>query len=433
MSEERSPILVLGAGRSGAAAARLLRRQGERVTLYDRDADALDRLELDDEIERVSGANLPPFEDYARVVTSPGVPAPAHEKLTPEIDLAASALRAPIVGVTGTNGKSTCTVLLGDMLRAGGFTVALGGNLGTPLCALVDEPVDWIVAELSSFQLEHARRLRARVAVLLNLAPDHIDRHGSLAAYGAAKARLAELQTPDDVLVSNGDDDWARSVAQRSPARVLEFSSERALPSGASLDGGDLVLRSDGAEQLRVSSDALAHAARTPISNALAATAAAHAAGAAPDAIRGALARFSGLPHRAQLVCRRRGVDYIDDSKATNPAAAAACLASQARPTWWLAGGRNKDVDLSPLAAAAAATRAAIVYGEAAPELERALKGVTEVVRVDTLDAALEHAARHARPDDVVLLSPACSSFDQFRSFEERGERFARLARALTC
>jgi UDP-N-acetylmuramoylalanine--D-glutamate ligase len=433
MSEERLPVLVLGAARSGLAAARLLLGEGERVVLYDRDPAALESLDLDEAVERLSGPELPSFAEYSRVVASPGVPLRADPRIEPEVDLASAQLHTPLIGVTGTNGKSTVAVLIGEMLRESGFAVAVGGNIGTPLCALVGQPLDWIVAELSSFQLEHARRLRARIAVLLNLAPDHLDRHGTLAAYGAAKARLSELQSGDDLLVVNADDAWARATAERSPARVIQFSSATSLEDGASLDGSDLVLRNAGSVALRMATSELSPACRAPLANALAASLAAHAAGAAPDALRRALAGFAGLPHRSQLVCTRRGVRYVNDSKATNPAAAMASLQAQTRPTWWLAGGRNKQIDLSPLASAAAGTRAAIVYGEAASELAGVLEGVTDVVRVDTLAAAVEHAARSAQSDDVVLLSPACASFDQYRSFEQRGEHFAELARGLTC
>lgn len=429
MSYAGQNILVLGLGRSGMAAVQLLRRQGAAVSAYDRDRTRLDALEP--AVEGLSGAELPSFDRFERVVTSPGFPVPPHPKLVPEIDLAAPHLRAALIGVTGTNGKSTTAVLIGAMLRQSGFTVPVGGNLGEPLCSLVDEPADRVVAELSSFQLEHARELRVHVGVLLNLAPDHLERHGTLEAYGAAKARIAELQPQDGILIFNADDAWARGVAEGAVARTLGFSQQSKLSHGASIDGKDLVLYESGQELLRLAADALAPACRVPVTNTLAAMLAAHAAGAEPEAIRSVSESFEGLPHRAQLVCTRARVRYVDDSKATNPAAAAISLASQPSPTLWLAGGRNKGLDFGPLAEILGNVRAAILFGEAAPELAGALGDRTAIARVGSLDEAVALAAQRARPGDTVLLAPACSSLDQFPSFEARGRRFAELARAL--
>jgi UDP-N-acetylmuramoylalanine--D-glutamate ligase len=309
----------------------------------------------------------------------------------------------------------------------------VGGNLGTPLCELVDQPADWVVAELSSFQLEHARELHARIAVLLNLAPDHLDRHGDLQAYAAAKARLAELQQPGDTLVANADDPWAHSVADRAPARPCFFSATRPLDGGAWVDGDELVLSAEDRDELRIPVEELSPACRAHLPNALAAWLAAAEAGAGAHAMLEVLRGFEGLPHRSQPVCTRAGVEYVNDSKATNPAAAAACVDAQRAPVWWLAGGRGKGADFTPLTRVAATVRAALVYGEAAEALEAALARRMEVVRVASLDEALGEAARRAQPGDVVLLSPACASFDQFDSFEARGDRFVELATELPC
>ncbi|MFI5314215.1 MAG: UDP-N-acetylmuramoyl-L-alanine--D-glutamate ligase [Myxococcota bacterium] len=431
MSYSGRHVLVLGLARSGRAALELLSRAGAVVSAYDRSPEALRDLAAG--VEALSGPAAPDFARFDAVVASPGVPLAPHPKLVPEVDLAAEFLDAPLVGVTGSNGKSTTTVLVGEMLRASGFDTGVGGNLGTALCALVGRGHTRIVAELSSFQLEHASKLHADVAVLLNLAPDHLDRHGTLAAYGAAKARLARLQRPESWLVVNRDDPWAHAVGKSAPARVLEFSTEERLASGACLDGKDVVLVRDGGIALRVPQGALSAAARRPVANALAAALAASLAGAGPDAIRAALERFEGLPHRVRDVCVRGGVRYVDDSKATNPAAAVASLLAQTVPVVWLAGGRNKGLDFAPLADAArrAGVRAAIVYGESAADLERALARACAVARVETLAEAVTRAAVSARPGDVVLLAPACASFDQFKSFEDRGRRFAELAQAL--
>jgi UDP-N-acetylmuramoylalanine--D-glutamate ligase len=429
MNETGRHILVLGLGRSGRAAVELLLREGARVAAYDRSPTAFEG--LDPRARRISGDTLPLLRGYDAIVASPGVPVPQGVEVVPEVDLAAERIRAPIVGVTGSNGKSTVTLLVGEMLRASGFATLVGGNLGTPLCAFVGQPADRVVAELSSFQLEHTRRLHARVAVLLNLAPDHLDRHGSLEAYGRAKARLAELQGTDDVLVANLDDGWASDVARRAPARVHGTSTTGPLPTGTFVEGGNLVVAREGAVQLRIALAEIARPARTPVANALAATAAALAAGATPEAVRSVLARFEGLPHRAREVCVRGEVRYVDDSKATNPAAAAACLGAQDGPVVWIAGGRNKGLAFDSLVAPARRTRALVAYGEAAQDLAHALQGTTEIVVTGTLAEAVAAAARIARAGDTVVLSPACASFDQFRDFEERGDRFAELARAL--
>ncbi len=424
-------MLVLGMARSGRAAVELLLRDGARVCAYDRTPQALEGLPAS--VETICAPTPPSFARFDTVVQSPGVRVDSSAKLVPEVDLAAEFLDAPLVGITGSNGKSTTTVLIGQMLAKSGFATGVGGNLGTPLCALVGRGHARIVAELSSFQLEHARAFHASVAVLLNLAPDHLDRHGTLERYGAAKARLAELQRAEDALVVNRDDAWARSVAEHAPARVFEFSTEQRLTNGAYLDGEELVLALEGRVVLRVPLDALSDASRRPVANALAAALAAQLAGAAPDAIRATLADFEGLPHRVRDVCARAGVRYVDDSKATNPAAAIASLLAQTAPIVWLAGGRNKGLAFGELADAArrARVRQALVYGESAAELERALGDACPVERVGTLAQAVTRAAACARTGDVVLLAPACASFDQFTSFEERGRRFAELACAL--
>ena len=430
MSYANRHILVLGMGRSGAAALALLLRKGARVSAYDRDPGAL--AELPPAVIRIESAELPAFADYDAVIASPGFALSSAPELIPEVDLAAEFLDVPIVGVTGTNGKSTVTVMIGEMLRESGFETGVGGNLGTPLCEFIDRPeLERLVAELSSFQLEHARKLHVRVAVLTNLAPDHLDRHGSYEAYGAAKARLAELQSPNDTVVANLDDPWAERVARSANAQLFGFSERRALDHGAFVDASALVVVRDGEVRLRVALASLSSAARAPLANALAASAAAVAMDAEPEAMSAVLTSFQGLPHRVSEVCTRNGVRYVDDSKATNPAAAAASLAAQEAPVVWIAGGRNKGLEFSPLVPAAGRARAVVVYGESAPELARAFASATDVVSSCKLESAVREAAARALPGDVVLLAPACASHDQFGSYEERGERFAELARAL--
>jgi UDP-N-acetylmuramoylalanine--D-glutamate ligase len=424
--------LVVGAGRSGRAAGALLRRMDARVHVYDRDPAALRELGFD--AETLSGDRLPSFDDFDWIVQSPGVPVPSHPRLLPEVDLAAALLRAPLVCITGSNGKSTTTTLIAEMLRVSGLRVALGGNLGTPLCALVDEAesADWVVAELSSFQLEHARRVHARVAVLLNLAPNHFDRHRDLTEYAAAKERLAELQRADDTLVVNLDDDWARGVAERSTASALGASLGRR-PADAMLRDAHLEVVLDGATWLRTPLASLAPACRRYPLNALTAALAAATAGATAEAVERTLVGFDGLPHRAQRVAVLRGVTWVNDSKATSPAAAIGSVAAESAPVVWLLGGVNKGIDLRSLVPTARRARSAIAFGKAGDEIAEALHGATDVVRVPHLADAVREAAARAQPGDVVLLAPACASFDEFRNYEERGERFAALVRSLPC
>ncbi|MCE2392394.1 MAG: UDP-N-acetylmuramoyl-L-alanine--D-glutamate ligase [Proteobacteria bacterium] len=430
MKLEGRSVLVIGMGRSGNAALELLRGAGARSSAYDRDPSRL--AGLPDDVERHSGDAPPALDAFDLAIASPGVSLPPDERIVPEVDLAAEHLRSTLIGVTGTNGKSTTTALIAACLRESGLDAQTGGNFGTPLCALVESAPEYVVAELSSFQLERARRLRPRVGVLLNLAPDHLDRHGSLKAYAAAKARLADLQRPGDTLVFNADDPWARDVRARDGVRRLGFSERSPQADGAFVESGGLVLARAGRPLLSVPLARLSRAARSPLSNALAAAAAAHAAGAALEAISGALCRFEGLPHRGAEVCTRGGVRYVDASKATNPAAAAVSLSAEPGPLIWLAGGRNKGLDFGGLSAAARGVRLAVLFGESGPALAESLAGSCPTERVARLADAVVRAAEIALPGETVLLAPACASFDEFRSFEERGARFAELARSLS-
>ena len=426
-------VLVLGAARSGRAAGRLLVAQGAQVTLYDRNPDAL--RDLDFPAETVSGAQSPDWDAFDVVVQSPGVPAQAHPKLMPEVDLAALALAEQRwICVTGSNGKSSVTTLIGEMLRHAGARVAVGGNIGTALCALVDEPCDVVVAELSSFQLEHASKLHPRVAVLLNLAPNHLDRHPDVASYGAAKERLAQLQHggDGDRLVVNLDDEWARSVASRAPAPVLGASLHSGQGVDAWIEDGRLRIVVQRHDWLDLAVSDLSPAIRRYPLNGLTAALAAYAAGVRRD-VSHVLKTFVGLPHRAQHVAEIRGVTYVNDSKATSPAAAIGSFESEVAPVVWLLGGVNKGVDLRVLIPCARRARAVITFGRAGDEIARALEGIPSVTRVTGLADAVREATTRAHKGDVVLLAPACASFDEFRSFEDRGDHFAEYVRSLPC
>jgi UDP-N-acetylmuramoylalanine--D-glutamate ligase len=372
----------------------LLERNGVEVVLAGRE------LGNDGDVSLLDGADV--------LVKSPGVPrdnplvAAARIPVWSEVELAYRLLPNPILGVTGTNGKTTTTEWLGAMFRADGRDVAVAGNVGHALSA-VDAPADtWIVCELSSFQLEDIHELRARVAVLVNLEPDHLDRHGSFEAYRDAKLRIFRNQQADDTAVV------PRGFGQvpGSAARV-EFSVEDLLPSEPGLPG--------------------AHNRE----NAAAATAAARAAGIGDDAIAEALVSFPGVPHRLELVAELAGVRFVNDSKATNTAAARRALASYDVPLHVILGGSRKGESFDELARGLHGR--AYLIGETADELAVALERAGEpYVHCGDLETAVSAAAEAARPGEIVLLSPACASYDQFRDFEQRGEEFRMLVQNLS-
>ena len=379
---------MLGLARSGRAAARVLERRGLEVVRADRE------LGNDGELSLLDGVGL--------LVKSPGVPgeaplvAEARRRGVPvwsEVELASRLLPNPILGVTGTNGKTTTAEWLGFILGA-----PVAGNVGRALSELDGAvgPDRLVVCELSSFQLEDIVEFHPRIGVLLNLEPDHLDRHGSFEAYREAKLRIFENQTGEEVAVV------PRGFEHEVPARRVEFAADDPLPVEPSLRG--------------------AHNRE----NAAAAAAAARAAGASDEQIARGLREFKGVPHRLELVAERGGVTYVNDSKATNVAAALRALAAyEDAPVRLILGGSRKGEDFAPLAAALGPNIGAVyVIGETADELARAIPDTT---RAGDLATAVERAASAAQPGEVVLLSPACASYDQFRDFEERGEEFKRL------
>jgi UDP-N-acetylmuramoylalanine--D-glutamate ligase len=430
-------VLVVGFGRTGQAVARVLAARGDRVRAGDaRSAAALriDSSALPD-VELCPGSDGPELlADVDLVVPSPGVPRSAPVlvearrrgiAVASEIEVAARELACPIVGITGTNGKSTTTTLVGLALAASGRRTFTGGNLGTPLIAALDGTYDVCVAEVSSFQLEWVERFRPHVGCWLNVTDDHLDRHPDFADYRDTKARLFDAQTPDDWAVLNRDDPEVIAIAPRLRARVVPFGSTPTV-EGAHLHDDAIALRLPGAMEERYS------LARTPLrgrhnrENLLAAVATARLAGATPAGIQHAIDTIEPLPHRLALVAERAGVCWFDDSKATNVGAAAKSVESFAGPVILLAGGVDKGGSYAPLAVAARGrVRHALVFGAARDAIADALAtaGVA-VERVATLADAVTTAAGEARAGDTVLLAPACSSFDQFTDYAERGRAF---------
>jgi UDP-N-acetylmuramoylalanine--D-glutamate ligase len=431
-------ILVLGLGISGRSAANFCALRGAEVVAADeREPAAIESLEsLDASVEQITGTGFPDPADFDLVIPSPGVPAERYQararRVWGDVELAYRALAVPVIAITGTNGKSTTSLLVEAMLKAAGFRARAAGNIGTPALELVGEALDFAVLEVSSFQLETTEAFRPAVAAVLNITPDHLDRHGNLADYAAAKARILSAQTAEDTAVLNFDDPRVRALAPETKARIYPYRCSGAAPGGAWLDAGAAVVTDASGSAARVSLDGMRLAGAHNRENAVAALACATAAGADPRRAGGALATFSGLPHRGEVVGRRSGVTFIDDSKATNAGAAMRALAGFADRVIWIAGGRDKGLDFSELAdVAAARASAAVLIGEAAGKLAEALGGRVAVRRAESIEEAVALAAQLAGEGDVVLLAPACASQDQFRDFAERGDRFGRAVASL--
>jgi UDP-N-acetylmuramoylalanine--D-glutamate ligase len=424
-------VLVIGLGVSGRSAAEFCAARGASVVAVDERAEsALPGLaDLDARIERRLGAAIPDRSAFDLVVPSPGVPrqrwAEGARRAWGDIELAYRALQVQIVAVTGTNGKSTTTLLVAAMLRAAGLRCRAAGNLGDPALGLVGEALDVAVLEVSSFQLEAVEAFRPRVAVILNISPDHLDRHGDFETYVATKARILRRQQAEDAAVLNLDDPGVRAIRDRGRGQLFAVGSAESHDRGAWRDAGSIALRVDDGPPRRVSLDGMRLRGGHNIENAMAALCAVAALGLDPARAATALSTFVGLPHRMELVARVDGVDFVNDSKATNPEAVTRALEGMGRRVVWIAGGRDKGLRLETLKDAVAAhVREAILIGEAASTLQAELGGIVPTHRAPDIEAALALAAGIARAGDTVLLSPACASQDQFRDFAERGERF---------
>jgi UDP-N-acetylmuramoylalanine--D-glutamate ligase len=442
-------VLVYGLGLSGRAAARLLLSRGVAVVGVDaRPAERLDLEGLTGEAEKplelIAGAEPPSLPPGAldAVVVSPGVPMDrpllreARDKGLPviaEVELAAPFINGPIVGITGSNGKSTTTALTGAMLRAAGLPVEVCGNIGEPLAGLVDGPPGRVfVVELSSFQLEGIVSFKPRAAALLNISEDHLDRYAAMTDYAAAKRRIFSNQDAEGIAVLNADDPEARDAD--TLARKRWFSRRGRVADGCWVDRAGRVFESVPQEadvEIFRASD-VPQAGVHNLENAMAAALLARAIGAEPGEIRNGLLGFKGLPHRMQRIGEKNGVTWYDDSKGTNPGATAKSLEGFADGTVHIIlGGRNKGADLASLTPLLRQkARRAYLIGEAAAEFAPALTGAVPFELSQTLERAVTAAAVAARPGEAVVLSPACASFDQFRNFVHRGEVFQALVRA---
>ncbi|MFP5254332.1 MAG: UDP-N-acetylmuramoyl-L-alanine--D-glutamate ligase [Acidimicrobiia bacterium] len=430
--------LVLGLGVTGQAVVRALLRHGQEVVVVeDRPTDRARRVANDLGVELVEAPSAVVLRDLVRqvdaVVPSPGVPdshpvfAAALAAVVPirsEFDLARQWDDRPLVAITGTNGKTTVTELTRLMLEASGRRAAAVGNTEVPLVAALEDPTTEVfVVEASSFRLLHSQRFAPDVGTWLNLAPDHLDNHASLAAYTDAKARIWADQSADQIAVGNLGDPVVAARLQEAPGRHVTFGLSAA--ADHHLDGDRLVL-ADGTVLARVGE--LHRAFPHDLANALAAAASALPAGATVDGARQALLGFRGLPHRVALVGEAGGVRWFDDSKATAPHATRAAVQGF-ESVVLIAGGRNKGLDLAELAQDAERIRAVVAIGESSAEVEAAFQGRRPVRTAGSMDEAVAAAAAVAEAGDVVLLSPACASFDWYRSYAERGHDYVRAVR----
>ena len=438
------PYLVVGLARSGSAVARMLARRGETVRGVDSGRPEIAEGLVDSGVEvHLDTDGLARLEGTRTIVKSPGVPreaaviAAARERGIPilgELELAWRATPNRVIAVTGTNGKTTTTELLGHIHRVAGEPVAVAGNVGTPLAALAGAlaPEAAVVLECSSFQLEDTEEFAPECAVFLNLAPDHLDRHGSLGDYLAAKLRIFAGQANEDLAVYNGDEPALRGVDLGGCARRVRFCPR---PASAADPDCEVVLREDtiiaGGEPLAHTSELSLLGAHN-VENAMAAAAAALSLGIDAEAVRDGLRSFLGVPHRLETVAEAGGVRFVNDSKATNVGAATVGIRAFRGGVRAILGGSSKGEDFAPLAVPVR-ERCAAVYltGPGGEEIGAALapvEGKLTVIRADNFDDAVRRAGSDARPGEVVLLSPACASFDEFRDFEARGERFRELA-----
>lgn len=439
-------IVVLGAGKSGVAAARFLAGRGASVTLADdapREKLSPAALALEASgVTLAAGGITTAGVDGDLCVLSPGLSvddprvrafADRSIPVWSEVELAAREISAPIVAITGTNGKTTVTEMAGNIFRAAGRKVFVGGNVGTPLIEAAGEPWDVVVAEISSFQLEAVHTFRPRVAVWLNLTGDHLDRHDGLDAYAEAKGRIFLHQDAGDAAVVNRDDPIVWEHACRSHATLLPYSVERPLGVGGWREGKEAVILLPGTDGVRLPASELKLPGLHNLGNALAATLAAAALGVEVRAAWRAACGFEGLAHRIQHFLTWRGVRFVDDSKATNVDAAKAAMETVAGPLVLLAGGVDKRSDYGPLKPAVARwARRVVVVGSAAERMVRELEGTAPVAMAADWAEGVRIAVAEARPGDTVLLAPAAASFDFFSGYAERGDVFQRLCREET-
>ena len=441
-------VLVVGLGKSGVASALFLKAKGAHVTVSD--AKSEDQLGeaipvlLDAGIAvETGGHGERTFHGQDLIVVSPGVPVDAPslvqarslgETVIGEIELAAQFFPGTIVAITGSNGKTTTTTLAGELIAASGFPTIVGGNIGTPAISLVEgeTPETMAVLEVSSFQLETIQTFRPKVAVVLNVTPDHLDRHRTFAAYVDAKARIFENQQESDFAVLNADDPTCAELSGRTRARVFWFSRKKEVNQGAYTRDGQIIFSDTKTESEVMPISEIPLKGTHNLENVLAAICVGAVMGCKSEATRRAVREFKAVEHRLEYVATIRGVEYYNDSKATNVDATIKALESFPANIHIILGGKDKGSDYSVLKDLLhQRAKRAYTIGAAAEKIESQIKGSAEIVHAETLDLAVQRIASAAEAGDIVLLAPACASFDQFQNYEERGRVFKQLVRAL--
>ncbi|MGH9581444.1 MAG: UDP-N-acetylmuramoyl-L-alanine--D-glutamate ligase [Bryobacteraceae bacterium] len=441
-------VLIIGAKRSGFGAAELLVREGARVRVMDAQPLAPDEQAKFDALGvQVAVQSEDEIHNPDLIVLSPAVPfdlpalAAARGRgvpVTGEVEMASHFLKGPIIGITGSNGKTTTTALTGHLLKECGIACQVGGNIGIPVSALADSSREdqWNVLELSSFQLEAISRFQARIAACLNVTPDHLDRHRSFENYASAKARLFETQQEEDFAVFNYDDETCRGMAGGARGRVFWFSSSQRPPVGMWMNDRSIFFNS----QAFMERSQVKLLGTHNLENAMAAALIAHLTGAKLEAIGPAVASFPGVEHRIEYVRTLEGVAYYNDSKATNVDATLKAIDAFPGRLWIILGGKDKGSDYTPLRVPLKRqAKAVLLIGAeppyphaAAPRIREALAGALPVLDCGTLEAAVRCARERAQAGDVVLLAPACASFDQFENYEQRGNTFKHLVAELS-
>ena len=448
MELKEKKVLVFGSGISGEAAAVLLDREGAHVVLYDGN-EKLDAVKIKEKmpenVEVVVGA-FPEeiLDELDLTVMSPGVPTdlPVVKKMKEkgipiwgEIELAYTCGKGDVLAITGTNGKTTTTSLLGEIMKNWKESVFVVGNIGNPYTSIVKDTREdsVIVAEMSSFQLETVHSFRPKVSAILNITPDHLNRHHTMEAYIAAKERIAENQTPEDFCVLNYEDDVLRGFGEKVNAQVLYFSSRRKLNRGVYLDGKTIICHLD--EPVSVcDTDELQILGTHNYENAMAAVAMAYAYGVPVDVIRKTLLAFKGVEHSIEFVAEKNGVVYYNDSKGTNPDAAIRGIQAMNRPTVLIGGGYDKESSYDEwIQALYGKVKKLVLIGATRDKIARTARelGFNDIVMADTFEEAFEKCVEYAQPGDAVLLSPACASWGMFKNYEERGDKFKELVEQL--
>ena len=430
-------ICVIGMGRSGIAAANFLAGRGATVTLTDqRSEEELKDISpsLHQKIHAVYG-DCAPQDNAEMIVLSPGVDIHADfltaaqsrgTEILSEIELASRFSTTPVIAVTGTNGKTTCTTLIGNILEKAEVKARTGGNIGTPFISFIDQgPVDYLVIEVSSFQLEAVHQFRPRVSVILNITPDHLDRHSTLEHYMALKGRLAAQQTEEDVLILNHDDPLAMEAGKGKRAKKVFFSTKKQLECSVFLRSGVIVARFNEAEEIICRVDELKQPARWQLENILASTAVAKCVNIGKENIADALRDYSGMEHRMEWVRTIHGIDFINDSKGTNVGAVQKSLTTLTQPVILIAGGKDKAGEFEALKKLfKAKVKHLVLIGETKQKFRAILNGSFSYEDAENLEDAVSRSFKKAQAGDAVLLSPACASFDMFDNYEDRGNRF---------